>query len=297
MSQLLRREAPFFIIGSPRSGTTMLRLMMTSHRQVVVPPECGFIIWLKNHYGSWSSTDSVSSEVVERFVQDLTGCKKFDTWELSRNSLADYILASVPRSYSELCASICEVYASKLNKQAERWGDKNNFHVNHIWDLDEIYPNAKFLHTVRDGRDVACSYREVMSLNTTSPYRPSLPTDVESIAKVWASDVAEVTTALEALPSARKMFVRYEDLVGNPELKLSEVCRWIGIDYMPSMLNFDRGVIDLNLEPKLTLDWKRKTLAAIDSGSIGRYKNELSNDERAAFTEVAGSVLREYGYQ
>lgn len=285
--------APFFIIGSPRSGTTLLRLMLTSHPHIVVPPEAGFAVWL---YPLFGSNTFVDAESLKALAIDIAGSRKFSTWGIPIDALAAGLRTAKPRSYGDACSSVYRLYCATHGKPSARWGDKNNFYLNHIELLRQIFPEAMYLHIVRDGRDVACSYREVMALDSSSPYLPTLPRDIRQIAETWAGDVRRIRSQLALLPPGASLELRYEDLTANPEATLQTICGWLGTGYSPDMLDFHRFNSDLALEPMATLDWKRKTLLPLNSDGVGRYLRDLQPDEVHDFVMLASSELRAYGY-
>ncbi|WXG52261.1 MAG: sulfotransferase [Candidatus Sedimenticola sp. (ex Thyasira tokunagai)] len=118
--------------------------------------------------------------------------QKIDTWNLCKHDVSKKIYSLQPENYAELCAAIYSAYADKAGKGYEYWGDKNNYYLNHLNELINVYPNAKFLHIVRDGRDIACSYREVMTNKSTSPYAPELETQIQDIAHIWKNDITKI---------------------------------------------------------------------------------------------------------
>ena len=120
---------PIFIIGSPRSGTTLLRLILTCHSEVIVPPECGFIIWLRVKYQSWSIDNCFDDVMIESFVNDLLASKKFDTWGLNEALISSLITKLRPRTYAQLCMCIYKAYAESKGGVFKYWGDKNNYYV------------------------------------------------------------------------------------------------------------------------------------------------------------------------
>ena len=143
-------DCPLFIIGSPRSGTTLLRLMLTCHRHIVVPPECGFALWLDEEYAAWTGEDD--EEVTRRFVADVIRSRKFETWNLSEAELLKFLRNRRPSSYAELVSSVYECFARRQNPGFTRWGDKNNHYLHNIPRLKALYPLAFFIHIVRDKR-------------------------------------------------------------------------------------------------------------------------------------------------
>lgn len=293
---IMNTEQPLFIIGNPRSGTSLLRLILTSHSAIIIPPECGFVIWLYEKYSAWSSADSTCSARRTQFLGDLYACKKFDTWELDRKLLENLIVERSPSDYAALCADVYKAYAQKLSRNVIFWGDKNNFHINCLKDLNNIYPKATFLHIVRDGRDVACSYREVMQHGSSSPYSPNFKTEIRAIAEEWSTNVIQVDNYLAGLDASRQMLVRYEDLVGKTNPTVATICEWLGLSVEDRMLEFHKDNRRMQLEPALTLDWKRRTLEPISEDTVGRYNTMLTLNELYDFTEIAGMALKRFGY-
>lgn len=287
---------PLFIIGSPRSGTSLLRLILTSHSDISVPPECGFVVWLHDKFSAWSTSDAADANSRNRYLDDLFSCKKFDTWEIERTALDTLLAEHQPSDYASLSAIVYMAYALKHSRTVSMWGDKNNFHINHLTTLNSIYPEARFLHIVRDGRDVACSYREVMQRKSSSPYSPRLNTDINEIATEWSTNVLKVSDYLFALDASRRLLLRYEDLVQNTESSVAGVCQWLGLQFEETMLEFHEANRRMKLEPALTLDWKQRTLEPISDDTVGRYRALLQTDEQILFAKVAGAALSRFGY-
>jgi LPS sulfotransferase NodH len=285
-------DAPFFVIGSPRSGTTLLRLMLTSHPALVVPPECGFAAWLHPQFAEWDG----GTEQCGRFVAAVAASRKFDTWGLDADALAAAFAADPPRSYAAACDRVYRAYCLAAGKPAARWGDKNNFYLEHVARLRAIFPGARFIHQVRDGRDVACSYREVMAMGSASPYRPELPTGIADIARLWAGNVRTIAHQLETIPPGDRFQVRYEDLVADPAATLAPLCAWLGVDFDVAMLRFHEANRELGLEPAATMDWKRRTTEPASAATVGRHRALLDAAEIGIFEDVAGAELRRFGY-
>lgn len=296
MASAERSIAPFFVIGSPRSGTTMLRLMLTSHPQLVVPPECGFALWLHPTFSHWGVAEFSAEDTVSKFADAIASARKFVTWGLSRDEVSRAILQYKPSSYAEACDAIYRLFVSHTNKQNAVWGDKNNFYLAHVTALKAIFSQGRFLHIARDGRDVACSYREVMSLDSSSPYRPVLPVEISEIATQWASDIRGIRDQFALLDPADKCELRYEDLTANPTQELSRICDWLGVNFAPDMLKFHHANRQSQLEPAATMEWKQRTLHPASQTTVGRHTKMLNALEAAEFIAIAGAELRIYNY-
>lgn len=287
-------KTPVFLIGNPRSGTSLTRLILTSHSSVTVPPECGFLLWLAPKYRDWTQ-DRGSCRVLQ-YVDDLLACKKFETWGLRKEWVVREIENSAPADYSSLSSCVYLAYGRMLGKESDVIGDKNNYYIRHVHDLLSIYSKARILHIVRDPRDVACSYRALADLKSSSPYAPSLPYDPVDIARQWVENIASVASACGGLPSDRIYTVRYEDLVSSPEDTIAGMCAWLGVGFEEQMLSFHSLNRSYGLEPVETLDWKRKTLEKIDGSSVGRFRQHLTPHQASMICQTAGREMKAFGY-
>lgn len=297
MINITMNQQPVFIIGSPRSGTSLLRLMMTSHSQIMVPPECGFLVWLANHYGDWAEKDIFNQQRLCNYLNELQECRKFDTWELGSHEIKAKILQIKPVNYSQLSSCVYLAYAEKLGRQSVIWGDKNNFYLEHIPELIKLYPQARFIHIVRDGRDIACSYREIQQRPSSSPYSPNLPIDLVTIARQWSSNLSKILEDLSVLKAEQKLTISYEHLVTEPQVVMQKVVDFLVVDYEPAMLDFYLSNQNQQLEPIALMDWKQRTLEPVSAKTVGRFLTELTVDEIKVFQESARECLQTFEYR
>jgi Sulfotransferase family len=286
---------PIFILGNPRSGTTLLRLMLTCHREIVIPPECGFAVWLYDKYRDWDAARAPA--LIGPFAGEVAAARKFDTWGLDRHRLAAALAAAPPASYAEAASRVYECYASHRGRSFGRWGDKNNFYVDHVATIDAIYPRAFFVHIVRDGRNVACSYKGLHAAALESRYAPRLPWKAAEVAAEWQDANAKIDAGLGELAAERVFRLRFEDLVTDTESRLRSLCDALGEDFDPAMLDYHRQNARQELEPAELLAWKQKTLQPPIRSEVDRFRRELEADEIAAFEHVAGATLARYGYE
>lgn len=186
-------------------------------------------------------------------------------------------------------------YAAVRKAHATRIGDKNNFHIHRVSDLARLFPDCVFVHIVRDGRDVACSYREIAAAQFKSEYRPQLPQAIREIAREWSTAVMapEAAAASEGVPLHT---VRFEDLVANPVAALTQLCAFLGEPFSEQMLEYHTRNASEQIEPAETMAWKPKTLEPLDRSVIGRYRQSLTQGEIAEFDAEAGDALQRFGY-
>ena len=283
---------PVFIIGNPRSGTSLLRLMINAHPIISIPPECGFIIWLKEKYNNLPSNLFLGR--IDEFLEDLFKSKKFETWNLDTKQLKNYILEQKFDTYSNLVSIIYKYYGLSKNKKVAIWGDKNNYYLNHIVELKQLFPDSFFIHIIRDGRDVACSYKKLSETKCTSKYAPNLPTETSKIADEWKTNITNINNQFVEFNYEHVIEIRYEDLVLEPKETLVKLCTFIGVNFCDSMLNYYNKTNDH--EPAEFLQWKEKTLMPPTTSEVGKYTAFMSDDEITIFNEIAYDVLAKYNY-
>jgi hypothetical protein len=185
-------------------------------------------------------------------------------------------------------------YGKTKKNNFERWGDKNNYYVNHVDLVYELFPNAYSVLIVRDGRDVACSYRELGKKNIQSKYSPKLPLAIEDIAAEWSLNNLTAINSLEQCSKGNYYVVKYEDLVTDNVSTLKKICQFLGMPFSDKMLNYHLST--MSNEPEEFIKWKKKTLHKPVTTQVGRYKEELEPSEIIRFEKVAGAQLKNHNY-
>ena len=282
----------FFIIGNPRSGTTLLRLMLNKHSNITVPPEAGFLVWLHKDFSDFTFSDSN----VKVFMDSLNKTLKIENWNLDFHVLENYIKEQKPSDYPQLIDCVYRFYSIfNLKKNVQIFGDKNNFYLNEIDLLHRLYPEAKFIHIIRDGRSVAVSYKELNQKSIDSKYAPKLPNDMESIAEEWVQNIEKIEASFSAINDDLHHTIKFEELIEKPEDILRDICVFLEIDYDEEMLNYFRTTQNDGLEPDDFLQWKSKNLMPLQKDEAKKY-TKLSPDELRAFERNAENILSKYQY-
>lgn len=270
--------------------------MLTCHSNIVIPPECGFAVWLYPQYSHWNQLKKREYPFLTEFLNDLMKCRKIETWGIDEEKVFAFLKRRKPLTYSDLVSSVYEWYGLSQGRSFLRWGDKNNFHIHYISTLKTIFPNACFIHIIRDGRDVACSYKKLKEQRIDGPYAPNLPGKIEGIAEQWKFNIETVVAGFLAIGWENVYEIRFEDLVLDTEVGLRRLCEQLGEEFDPSMLDFYIMNQERGLEPRDFLLWKKKTLKPPIPGELGRYVAELTSSEIQTFESIAGQVLERYGY-
>lgn len=263
---------PFFIVGSARSGTTFLRLTMNAHPLVAVPPESRFITELRE------GRDEV--EVVE-FLKRLATHKRFNAWELPIENVAQQLTGKTRAPYAEAISAAYRAYAEAHGKKL--WGDKTPRYVEHIPELAELFPDARFIHLIRDGRDVALSYADV----------PFGPKNVAQAAELWANRVALGIRDGRQLERGRYIEIMHADLIEDDEGEIKDICVFLGLE-------FDRVMLDREETSKGALARAERYNPNVKEETVKRmrsWKTDMPPEHVEIFEAIAGDVLSELGFE
>jgi hypothetical protein len=280
-----------FIVGVGRSGTTLLRLMLDAHPELAIPPETGFI---PTAVAAWRE----GGKLREGFLQAIVG---FETWADLNMSDEDFRAALDGLDPFEPSAGIrmlYRIYASRHGKQ--RWGDKTPTYALRLPEIAAALPEARFIHIIRDGRDVALSVRPLW-------FAPGK--DIQTLALDWKRCIEKTRELSRQVRSYIE--VRYEDLVRNTERELIKLCHFIKLEYDPRMLLYYHNAKNRLDEIKTRyradgseliskverLFNQRYTSMPPDVSRIGRWKDEMAEEERRRFLAVAGRLLQSLGYE
>lgn len=277
-----------FVVGVPRSGTTLLRLMLDAHPALAIPPETGF--------GAVLADPAVVAAGPDELLHAVQALPTWPDLAFERDYLRARLARVRPWSAADGVRAVYALYAERHRK--ERWGDKTPIHCQHMTTLARHLPEARFVHIVRDGRDVAASVRSL----------PISPGSIEEIAADWRDQILDARRQAAELPHYRE--VRYERLVTEPEAVLRELCDYLTLDFDAAMLRAHERAEERHREmPERVLAdgthitheernrWHGLTLRPPDPSRAGRWRSALSGDERARFEAVAGALLGELGYE
>ncbi|MGH7550631.1 MAG: sulfotransferase family protein [Gemmatimonadota bacterium] len=265
-----RSNPMIFLVGCPRSGTTLLRDLLRSHSRLTFPPETRFIPSYYRAYG-----DPADDREAQRLARMILRFPWIRRWI---PDLTPAAFASC-RSYRGVVDQLFREWATRERKP--RWGDKTPGYVLEIPTLIEIFPDARFLHLIRDGRDVALSFFKA----------PFGPINIYGAAEYWARFVSAGRRAAINLPSGSYMETTYEALVTEPEPALRRICEFIDEPFDLGMLSPKRlGGDGKGKIPPVSQD-------SIVTDQVERWKHMMSPSDVALFESVGGDLLVELGYQ
>lgn len=241
-------EEPFFLVGSERSGTTLLRLMLAHHRDIECTPEFEFMVECLPANGGWPA--------LEPYYEWLSTNRIFLPHGLTIDRTLDY-----PALMRSFVAQYCRpsrkpIHGATCHKHFDR--------------LLRIWPRARFVHLVRDGRDVA---RSCIGMGWAG--------NVWHGAERWIEAEGLWSGLAPRLEPARRFELVYEDLIRDPERELARLCTFLGVEYDAGMLDYAKDSSYERPDPKL----------------IGQWRKKLSREELALLEARIGPLLRAKGYE
>lgn len=273
---------PIFIVGANRSGTTLLRLILNAHSRIAIPEE---ILYFRSQIHDFSIDDwdnaSISDIQFEAIVRDFVG--RVEIPDLDREAAITDIL-SRPRDLRSPYQGLMEYWTGTQGKV--RWGEKtpgNLFYANVI---NEMFPDACFIHMVRDPRPGVYSMERVWFF----------PEDIIFNALSRHKHMTVGRATLEKnVPADRIMTLRYEDLVADPEGTVRTICEFIGEDYEPEMMTYHKGA-DKHMRSDAAAGFNASATRPITKGKNRGWQDNLTSAEVAAIELISRNEMKEFGY-
>jgi hypothetical protein len=263
-------KPPIFVVGAARSGTGLLRNLLRGHPDISIPAESHFIPHFYLAYGD--PNDEVAARKLARRILRFS---RVDSWDLDvdESDFADC------RTYAAIVDRLFRLWAESEGKT--RWGDKTPHYVSHIPTLVELFPSAKFLHIIRDGRAVSASW-------VRSAFGPG---NFYSAGEQWKRRIEDGRRAARALPPENYLEVHYEALLKDTDATMRAVFAFL--DETPpahtSVLN----------PPALQLEdprWRGVSHTEVVASNAEAWRNKLSKEGQRAVESAAGDLLEELGY-
>jgi Sulfotransferase family len=269
---------PLFIVACDRSGTTMLRLILDRGPDLAIPTESAIVVDFANVRVRYGGLETDAQ--FDRLAGDVWRHPKIREWRLAAGPPGRDGLTG-EAAYRRAIEAPFAAYAAERGRP--RWGDKTPLYVRHLDEVRRVFPEARIIVLIRDGRDVALSLMGV----------PFGPGNVWAAARMWRSAVEAGERAAARWPQD-VLTVRYEDLVDAPERVVREVCAFAGIAYSPAMLAIEEtpgGRLAAGQEA-----WFSRISEGISRGSVGRWRREMPRHRIALFQAEAGDALARHGY-
>ena len=279
-------KQPIFVVGCDRSGTTLLSLILSQSPDLYVTLESGFIPDLYENRDDYGDFTSAKSRWY--FIRDLQKTKAtsktiaFDIFGISDTEAERLLNQAAPCSYADAINALFGKTAHLHDKS--RWGNKTPKYVLHLSLLNELFPESKIIHVIRDPRDVAAS---ILKAGWTST--------IKETALYWDK---RVRAGIEGRSFGEDRYyeLKYESLLKNPGKKISEICNWLNID-------FDKKYIEDYKE-----DGSRSSIVKheelfdligkpIDPSRAYAWKKKMSKADVAEIEQINKELIEHLGYE
>lgn len=271
-------NAPFFVIGPPRSGTTLLRLILDGHSRLHVPPESWF---LEDLVRELPLTGPLNSEQTSRAADIVTSHHRWEDFAISSDWFREQVEGLKEPTLRQTIDVIFGEVLSRAGKS--RFGDKSPHNFRIVPQLITLYPGAKFINIIRDGRDVAIS---TIDARWTRYY--------ERNRFVWLEAMKWRDTLRRSVYAERILEIRYEDLVQEPEANVRTICDFLGEHFEEGMLAWQHRVE--SSIPAREMSVHARIKGGMDSQNIAVWKTRLSAFECFSMEACLGEALDKLGY-
>jgi hypothetical protein len=261
-----QQNGHIFIGGVGRSGTTLLRVLLDAHRRICCGPELKALVYVADLYqimsGNWSVMDGYGNTVA-----DIQGCFR---------QFVDGVSANFRRASGK-----------------PRWAEKTPQNIYALATLGTIFPDARFIHVIRDGRDVVSSLVTMDWIDPRTGAKLDYVQNVTNAARHWRDMILHAgQQAAQPVVAGRVIEVRYEALVVDIEGTMRKVLDFLGEAWDPAILEAHKK--SRTHEPHESST--EQATKPVYTTAIGRWKREMSPADKIAFKSEAGPLLKALGY-
>lgn len=274
-------DNPIFIIGTERSGSNLLRLILNTHSEICVPHPPHIFKYFGKLCGSYQDLDDINFEKLTRDVCLLVN-NHIHPWEIK---IEPDSIAKKSR-YSSLYGIYEAIYDEYLiNSGKKRWGCKSTFMIEYIDEICKHVKEPKFLWLIRDVRDVVVSSKK-------SVFNPN---HAYFVSKLWNEQQELGLAAEKKLPKNQILRIKYEDLIAMPHETVKNITNFLEIPFQDEMLDY----YETNTAKKsstLSVSWENTSKPIIKDNYM-KFPIFLSKEEIELIEHISGSMLQKFGYE
>jgi hypothetical protein len=275
-----------FFVGCTRSGTTLLRRIADAHPELAILPEQQ---WLPR-YWEWNIGVTDDGMVTRNLLDMLLADRRFASLELPFEQVADLVQKDPPKPYAQFVTELFDLYGRLKGKRLV--GEKTPKYVRYLPTLNELWPGARVVHLIRDGRDVALSLLDWDKSERNVGRFPTWKDDpLATAALYWEWNVRLGREAGAFLGPDRYHELRYEALVTEPEAECVKLCSFLGLPFDPQMLRFHEGRTRENSGLSAKKAWQPIT------PGLRSWRQQMAPADVARFESVGGQLLDHLGYR
>ncbi|MEO0869364.1 MAG: sulfotransferase [Cyanobacteria bacterium J06642_11] len=272
--------SPIFIVGMPRSGTTLLTSLLSAHPRIAIAPETHYLSYWQRIY-KWLNLSSAQDFAL--FWQTISCSQRFSYFGIDPNKTRERILSKGLPCHHHVFWGWLEEYAHSLNKP--RWGEKTPLHYQHLSQLLTWFPHAQVIWILRDPRAVAASLQKVpWASNYIHIHAQQWQESLHCFEQHWQSD-------------DRILLLQYESLVQKPEQALKTLCQFLGEPYIPGMLTLrSEGHTPIVNRQGWAAQHLHSVLKPISAKAINKWQRDLWQPQIEIIDALTFPAAATYGY-
>jgi Sulfotransferase family len=248
--------------------------MLDSHAALAIPSESYFVPQLWARHGRRFDADA--------FLEDLGCLARVKEWGVTPEDVRERLPANA--TAADGIRAVYRSYADARGKR--RYGDKTPSYMQELDLLERVFPDAQYVHLVRDGRDAALSF---LAMRRRPRFNLARPRGLATFASQWRLEVEGARDLGRRVPE-RYHELRYEDLVTEPRAELARICAFLELEFEPAMLAYHEGV-DASTRQDHPL------LAKPPTAGTRRWQEQMSPADVQVFEAIAGATLAQLGYE
>ena len=270
---------PIFIVGHPRSGTTMLAAILARHSEVAIPPETNFFLGVCPSNLLGKRERIFRKNRGQALIDELTNAPMFKHLNINSNLVLKYFNGR-SITYRNLFISLLQAYSEANGKR--RFGEKSPWHLSHVDTIIRWYSRCKIVSITRDGRDVVLSCLKA----------PFTHSNIYLHCIAWRK-AARLSIHFKQLYKENFLNVKYENILLTPEKMLKKIDHFCGIEYELNQLDpsISTGIISEH-EKK----WKSNVEKPLDPSRISAWKTTASEADICIMNTIMGKYLDQLGY-
>ena len=287
-------KGPIFVVGAPRSGTTLTARILGGHSRIFMPAETHFFddIYARRRILGTPGTEDANRAIAARLStlygrQHEGGYQKRMARLLEDREALERLVASC-RGFDQVLSRFMELQMASSGKS--RWGNHVPRDIFNVGDILSLFPEAKIVVCLRDLRDFLLSYsnmKDVVRAKHVRRHRRLYHPVVTTL--LWKATAQRAVTLSRLVPKGNLLLLRYEDLVGDPEATARKLCHFLGETYEPGMLEVQNN----NSSDPAT----RGAASGIFGSSVGRWPQALPPEHAYLAQKIGGSLLETFGYR
>lgn len=289
--------SPVFIVGSGRSGTTLLRNLLNASNQIVFPYESDFIARAYPFYQNKNSFNEADYELITRiFIRN----SQKKGWHMSENYILSSLKKFMPQTFADINSCIYQAYLAKEELENLQWGIKTPVLISSLACINQVFPDARIIHIIRDCRDVYLSYQKIQKNSFLK--EEFGPKTLLQTSLYWIDGLRQVEYFCSSNERSNKLVyeLRFEDLINNTHTELQKLFNFLGLNYDYSIPKSYRQAKanqkTLKLEEYHGQSVNNDIKTKIHSKNRKKYLERMTKKDRLLVELIAAPYLSKYNY-